>query len=106
MELSTTPDATSCEATRELPSISWNPKAHYCIYKSSPHVPILIQTNPINIPLSYLSKIHPILSSYLERQKICWLNLDKEIRALKYNSKYMRFKFFAELIWRLGLSGV
>jgi hypothetical protein len=58
MELETTWEATSCEATQELPSIVWNPKVHYRIHKSSPPVRILSQTKAIHITLSHLYKIH------------------------------------------------
>jgi hypothetical protein len=42
MELNTTQEATSCEATHEIPSISWNPKVHYGFHKIPLLHPILI----------------------------------------------------------------
>jgi hypothetical protein len=57
VELSTTLEAISCTVTR-FPSISWNPKIHYRVYKSSSTVPILSLTTPVHTTLIYLYNIH------------------------------------------------
>jgi hypothetical protein len=51
MEPSTTREATGCVATRESPSILWNPKDHYRIHNNSPPVPILNHTNAVHQPM-------------------------------------------------------
>jgi hypothetical protein len=59
MELSTTQEATSCEAIRWFPRFLWNLKVHYPIHKSSPPAPILIQTNQVHTTPPSLPNIHP-----------------------------------------------
>jgi hypothetical protein len=58
IELSITREAASCAATREPPSILWNPKDHYLIHKSPPLVPIPSQTSSVHTTLSHLSEIY------------------------------------------------
>jgi hypothetical protein len=58
MELSPSSEAASCAATQELPSILWNSKVHYRVYKSPPLFPILSHIDSVHTTPFYLSKIH------------------------------------------------
>jgi hypothetical protein len=48
-----------------VPSILWNPKVHYRVYKSSPPVPILSQTNPVHNTQFYLKRSILMVSIHL-----------------------------------------
>ena len=43
--------------SREIPRVLWNPKVHYCVYRSPPLFPILCRINPVHAPSSHILKI-------------------------------------------------
>ena len=58
MDQSPSWEANWFSASQAIPSILWNPKVHYRVYKSSPPVPILSQINSVLAPQFHFLKIH------------------------------------------------
>ena len=58
MEQSPSWEAKCFAASQEIPRILWKRKAHYCIHKCLPPVPILSQLDPVHTPTHYFLKIH------------------------------------------------
>jgi hypothetical protein len=50
---------------QDLPSVLWNPKIHFRVYKTPPLVPILSQIDPIHSTPSYLSLSSILPSTHL-----------------------------------------
>jgi hypothetical protein len=57
MQHSRSRQAKSYSFNKEIPSILWNPKAHYRVHNSFSLVSILSQMNPVNTFPDYLCKI-------------------------------------------------
>jgi hypothetical protein len=51
-------EANRFAASHEIPTILWNPKVHYRVYKSPPHVTILSHLSPVHTHTSNFIKIH------------------------------------------------
>jgi len=58
MEKSPSWDVRISPASQEIPCTLWNQKIQYCVHKSPPNGPILIQMNPVHTIQSYLFKAH------------------------------------------------
>jgi hypothetical protein len=65
MQLIPAREASSCEATQEIPHMLWNPKIHYRLHKSQPMGPILSHINP-----AYATTYIHIVTY----QEVAWLN--------------------------------
>ena len=51
-------EAESHSVGQEIHSLVWNVKAHYCVHKRIPSVPVLSQMNPVYTLSPYLLKTH------------------------------------------------
>jgi hypothetical protein len=58
MEQSLSWEVNSRSTSQDIPWLLWNPKAHYCVHKSLPLVPILSQMNAVHSFPPYFSKIN------------------------------------------------
>jgi hypothetical protein len=66
MKLSPCRETTSRSAIQEFPKISWDPKIHFSVHKTSPLIPTLGQINPVHSTASSFSKFH--LNNILPRK--------------------------------------
>jgi hypothetical protein len=57
MEYSPSQKTAVAQASREIPRLLWNPKAHYSVHKSPPFEAIMRQLEQVHNLTSYLWKI-------------------------------------------------
>jgi hypothetical protein len=58
-------EAIVCAATRELPSLVWNPQVHYRIHNTSALVPVLSKVIPVSVPYRISRRTFLVLSLHL-----------------------------------------